>query len=391
MLVPCGNRYLYPVWVMVCGGTSYTSLSGVDVELCFVEVVWCDLPHNVFHPPSGPVGQTTGPDGSPATRASSGVVSLTPPAPQKQHAEPPPIARRTPVRQANSPRRAAAVQAPTRSDVDSSPHASGRKGSAHADQELVRRLRRITDLERRMDAMIRKAEGRLLGDDDLDFRSPFTVEILEAWVSPKLPLPSIVPYDGTTDPTDHVHGFESHMVFHGASDAAKCRSFPTTLKEAARAWFEALPAGSISAFHQLKKSFRDHFLAGRSQPRTTTSLLSVRQKNDEALWDYIQRFRTEALRIPRLDVSLATSALIRGTRDGFLQRTLGVQQPPTLADLLFIAQCHAACEESLAVSRAEQAGSPRNGKDLIRSFGFSEEVSTSCLPSATKPYREPDM
>ncbi|MQL80199.1 hypothetical protein Taro_012625 [Colocasia esculenta] len=44
--------YLYPVWVMVCGGTSYTSLSGVDVELCFVEVVWCDLPHNVLHPPS---------------------------------------------------------------------------------------------------------------------------------------------------------------------------------------------------------------------------------------------------------------------------------------------------------------------------------------------------
>ncbi|MQL93122.1 hypothetical protein Taro_025760, partial [Colocasia esculenta] len=31
--------YLYPVWVMICGGTSYTSLSGVDVELCFVEVV----------------------------------------------------------------------------------------------------------------------------------------------------------------------------------------------------------------------------------------------------------------------------------------------------------------------------------------------------------------
>ncbi|MQM04963.1 hypothetical protein Taro_037771 [Colocasia esculenta] len=32
-----------------------------------------------------------------------------------------------------------------------------------------------------MDAMIRKAEGKLLGDDDLDFRSPFTAEILEAF------------------------------------------------------------------------------------------------------------------------------------------------------------------------------------------------------------------
>ncbi|MQL96676.1 hypothetical protein Taro_029353 [Colocasia esculenta] len=35
-------------------------------------------------------------------------------------------------------------------------------------------------------------------------------------------------------------------------------------------------------------------------------------------------------------------------------RTLGVQRPATLAELLSIAQCHAACEESLAASRAEQ-------------------------------------
>ncbi|MQM19974.1 hypothetical protein Taro_052989, partial [Colocasia esculenta] len=117
----------------------------------------------------------------------------------------------------------------------------------------------------------------------LHFCSLFTMEILEARVSPKLPLPTIAPYDGTTDPADHIHGFELHMVFHGASDAVKCRAFPATLKETARAWFEALPARSISSFHQLKKSFRDNFLGGRSQPRTTTSLLSVRQKKGEAL------------------------------------------------------------------------------------------------------------
>ncbi|MQM14613.1 hypothetical protein Taro_047547, partial [Colocasia esculenta] len=34
--------YLYPVWVMVCGGMSYTNLSGVDVELCLMEVVWVE-------------------------------------------------------------------------------------------------------------------------------------------------------------------------------------------------------------------------------------------------------------------------------------------------------------------------------------------------------------
>ncbi|MQM08015.1 hypothetical protein Taro_040862 [Colocasia esculenta] len=174
--------------------------------------------------------------------------------------------------------------------------------------------------------MVQKEEGRTPGDDDLDIRSSFTAEILEARVSLKLPLPTIVPYDGTFDSANHVHGFESHMVFHGASDAAKCRAFPTTLKETACAWFEALHACSITSFHQLKKSFRDNFLDGKSQPRTAASLMSVRQKKGEALWDYIKRFRTEALRISRLDVPLATSVLIQGTRDGYLQRMLGADK-----------------------------------------------------------------
>ncbi|MQL77781.1 hypothetical protein Taro_010196, partial [Colocasia esculenta] len=286
--------------------------------------------------------------------------SRIPPAPQEQQADSPrrshraPSEERAPERRGRSPRHSVASPRPPRSVVEGNSHASGRGGPTNSEQELARRLRRVVDLERRMDAMVQRAEGKTPAEDDLDFRSPFSREILEAQVSSKLPLPTIAPYDGTTDPVDHIHGFESHMVFHGASDAAKCRAFPATLKETARAWLETLPAGSITSFHQLKKSFWDNFLGGRSQPRTAASLLAVRQKKGEALWDFVKRFRTEALRISHLDVPLATSALIQGTRDGFLQRTLGVQQPTTLAELLSIAQRHAACEESLAASTAEQ-------------------------------------
>ncbi|MQM01732.1 hypothetical protein Taro_034494 [Colocasia esculenta] len=41
-------RYLYLMWVVDCCGTSCTSFSGVEVNLCSVEVVWCDLPLVVF-------------------------------------------------------------------------------------------------------------------------------------------------------------------------------------------------------------------------------------------------------------------------------------------------------------------------------------------------------
>ncbi|MQL88339.1 hypothetical protein Taro_020906 [Colocasia esculenta] len=49
---------------MVCGGMSYTSHSGVDVELCFVEVVWCDLPLNVIYLPQTKVVHPTSRSGA---------------------------------------------------------------------------------------------------------------------------------------------------------------------------------------------------------------------------------------------------------------------------------------------------------------------------------------
>ncbi|MQL70699.1 hypothetical protein Taro_003011 [Colocasia esculenta] len=128
---------------------------------------------------------------------------------------------RTPEWRDVSPRRSTTAPPPLRSVVNTNSHGSRHEGSVHSDQELARRLRRVVDLERHMCAIVQRAEGKALRDEDLDFCSPFTVEILEARVSLKLPLPSITPYNGTSDSADHIHGFELHMVFHGASDAAK--------------------------------------------------------------------------------------------------------------------------------------------------------------------------
>ncbi|MQM04178.1 hypothetical protein Taro_036975, partial [Colocasia esculenta] len=112
-----------------------------------------------------------------------------------QHSRKAPSVCRTPERQHDSPRRSIVAPLPLRSVVDANSHGSKREGSVHSDQELARCLHHIVDLERRMDAMVQRSEGRALEDDDLDFRSPFLVEILEAQVSLKLPLPSIAPYD----------------------------------------------------------------------------------------------------------------------------------------------------------------------------------------------------
>ncbi|MQL90010.1 hypothetical protein Taro_022586 [Colocasia esculenta] len=72
------------------------------------------------------------------------------------------------------------------------------------------------------------------------------------------------------------------------------------------------------------------------------------------------------------------------------QRTLGVQQPSTLAKLLSIAQRHAACEESLAAGRAEQGESSDkkrpfdNGSDRDRKKG-QRNGDSPCRP---RPFTE---
>ena len=48
-----------------------------------------------------------------------------------------------------------------------------------------------------------------------------------------VPLTIRVPkekFSETTDPTDHVATFESHMDLYGATNAVKCRAFSVTFK-----------------------------------------------------------------------------------------------------------------------------------------------------------------
>jgi hypothetical protein len=50
----------------------------------------------------------------------------------------------------------------------------------------------------------------------------------------------IDPYDGTTDPQDHIEIFQQTMVFQGAKEPVICQAYPLTLKAAAQRWFSSL-------------------------------------------------------------------------------------------------------------------------------------------------------
>ncbi|KAL4307414.1 hypothetical protein AHAS_Ahas16G0275900 [Arachis hypogaea] len=66
-------------------------------------------------------------------------------------------------------------------------------------------------------------------------------------------------YDGTTDPKHHLSNFKSRMHLADASDATRCKAFPTTLTKVAMKWFDSLPPRSVTSFDDLWRKFLMRF------------------------------------------------------------------------------------------------------------------------------------
>ena len=92
--------------------------------------------------------------------------------------------------------------------------------------------------------------------------SPFTTKALKCPLPPKFKLPQLEVYDGTKDPLDHISAFETILNLQQTPNEMICRSFPTTLRGAAREWFNKLPVALIDNFDQLSDSFICHFIGG---------------------------------------------------------------------------------------------------------------------------------
>ena len=92
--------------------------------------------------------------------------------------------------------------------------------------------------------------------------SPFTAAVLECPVPSKFRLPQLEPFNGLRDPQDHLNTFKTMLGLQQPPDEILCRSFPSTLKGAAREWFTKLPTSSVENFEQLSNAFLRHFIGG---------------------------------------------------------------------------------------------------------------------------------
>ena len=174
--------------------------------------------------------------------------------------------------------------------------------------ENIRRVNPIDDLVHRIDSL-------------------FTASINSLSLPPKFKMPSLDSYDGTCDPFDHISTFKTTMHLQEVPDEIMYRAFPTTLKGLARVWFSKIPLNIVSSFEELSKMFVNNFIGGQKHIRSPSSLLTIKQRENESLQSFITRFNREALTMNKMNDKLLLVAFHNGVNSDLFIHKLYEQEP----------------------------------------------------------------
>ncbi|XP_057725405.1 uncharacterized protein LOC130941056 [Arachis stenosperma] len=153
-------------------------------------------------------------------------------------------------------------------------------------------------------------------------------------------------YDGTTDPKHHLSNFKSRMYLADASDATRCKAFPTTLSKAAMKWFDSLPPRSITSFEDLSRKFLMRFSIQKDKVKHAPSLLGVKQEVGESLRAYMERFNKACLEIQDLPTEAVIMGLVNGLREGPFSQSISKRHPVSLSDVQERAEKYINMEEN---------------------------------------------
>ena len=144
------------------------------------------------------------------------------------------------------------------------------------------------------------------------------------------------------------------------------------LKGAARIWFSRLTPDSISTFKELSAQFTVHFIGGHKYKRSTSCLISIKQREDETLRSYISRFNKEALSIDEADDKILVAAFTNGLREGKFLFSLYKNDPKTMSEVLYRATKYMNVEDAL-LAREEKPKKRERQEDTRQDQGWKKE------------------
>ncbi|XP_015958464.1 uncharacterized protein LOC107482470 [Arachis duranensis] len=155
---------------------------------------------------------------------------------------------------------------------------------------------------------------------------------MKAKVPKNFKAPDMTPYDGTSDPSHHLSNFRSRMYLTDASDAIRCKAFPTTLTKTVIKWFDSLRPRSIASFDDLAKKFLAKFSIQKEKEKHAPSLLGIKQGDRKSLRSYMERFNKAWLDIQSLPTKAGIMGLVNGLREGPFSHSIS-KYPTSLKEL----------------------------------------------------------
>ncbi|XP_071939126.1 uncharacterized protein [Coffea arabica] len=188
----------------------------------------------------------------------------------------------------------------------------------------------------RRELMRDQDELDLLLDPEADryIASPFVPDIEDYPLPAKFKIQSMKSYDATTDPEDHLFAFITQIRLQTATDAVRCKTFPMFLEGKARQWFQELPPRSIRSFAQLARLFAAQFVSSRAFSKSTAHLMTIQQRPEESLREYMVRFNNESLQVRDRDDKVVIVAFINGLRKQKLYTELVERPPKSVREML---------------------------------------------------------
>jgi len=166
----------------------------------------------------------------------------------------------------------------------------------------------------------------------------------------KVPL-IVGTYDGTRDPEDHLAVYDQAVLTEKWVDPVACHLFPGTLQGYALEWFTKLPEKSIKDYEDLKEKFVAQFAQQKKHRRSHLEAHLIRQREDESLSDFIQRYTLECQKIPGLPESQQISGFTLALLPGTLQDDLSAKIPSTFKDAIDIAYNFIRSKETASLVR----------------------------------------
>jgi len=81
-------------------------------------------------------------------------------------------------------------------------------------------------------------------------------------------------------------------------------------------WFSGIPDGQITSFPQFSRMFREQLSVNKVKPPRLYDLFSIRQREGEALKDYLNRFCMVRVRLQTHDEEMMIPAFEQGMAAG---------------------------------------------------------------------------